>query len=201
MENQHNSTVAPFAEAVQYLLTGVVYKEERKTAWEQIMQYTKQIKHFLMQINVELIIIDDDKSGFAYLRHFENDETPHLRKLLKTQRLSYELSVLCMLLREKLEDFDDSTNRSADLYMTRKEIHLMIAGHCAQRKHLDKLTKDLDAYIKDLIENRKILRHVGDTSAEKSEHKFKVLRIIKAMFTVETLNAFNTKINPNETAE
>lgn len=193
---EKNYELAPFAEAALNLLKGVVYKEEKGAVWTQIEHNKIPLKRFFAQIGIE-VIITDASSGFAYLRQSTDDELQHLPKLLPKEALGYELSVLCVLLREKLEDFDNSTNRGFDLFMSRAEIHTMVEEYCMQRSHLDKMTKDIDSYIAKLEEKR-IVRCIDRNSAEKADHQYKILRIIKAIFTLEKLIEFKEKIDANE---
>ncbi len=60
----------------------------------------------------------DRQEGFACLRQLELDETGKTIGLMRRIPLAYDLSMVCILLREWLEEFDISASESRHLYLT-----------------------------------------------------------------------------------
>jgi hypothetical protein len=94
--------------AAVHLLQGVVYADEARV-WETILASQQPLTTFLGRLGLLLIV--DEAESLAYLRQMSEDEMPegyeHLPKLFRKTRLTYDATLLCVLLREELRRFEE----------------------------------------------------------------------------------------------
>jgi len=106
--------VAPYAAVVMKLLQGPLYHDDT-TTWNLLLQYAEQVRVYCAQISLELQFHEED--GFAYLRqaeieHEEGDPLT-LPRLTRRIPLSYHVTLLCVLLREQLLQFEANNLESS----------------------------------------------------------------------------------------
>ena len=93
--------------AVQ-LLQGVVYQDDEST-WAIVLNNESDLGDYFCEIGLTLII--DRAEGIAYLRQFADDERSDgyekLPRLFKRSPLTYEATLLCVLLRDEYRKFEE----------------------------------------------------------------------------------------------
>ncbi len=103
----------PWASAAIRLLQGIVYHDDAGDAWECILSGVTPLSDYFARIGLLLIVNEDD--GFAYLRQIDPEtlptEYPSIPKLFRSVRLTFEASLLCVLLRDELRRFDEEIHR------------------------------------------------------------------------------------------
>jgi hypothetical protein len=95
------------------LLQGAVYAEDGVT-WSAVLAEEEALASYFARLGLRLVI--DEPEGLAYLRQLTDDELPEgadgLPRLFRRTRLSYDETLLSVLLRDELrrfevEDLDD----------------------------------------------------------------------------------------------
>ncbi len=183
---------APFAAAIIKLLQGPVYVDD-KNIWRELTQWPSAIQEYFGKIGMELIINEQD--GFARVLQpetEEHDDNP-LPRLMKKQTLNYEATLLAVILREGLEEFDIKSDGNK-FYLTQKEIKERIELFYKEQSNKSKLWKDLSKPITSLI-NIGILKLNREDAANKDNNKYEVKRIIKAFISNEKLEEIKNKLN------
>src|SRR3954453_4264833 len=99
------ATHEPYAPVIVKLLQGAVYDDNQKV-WNDLLQYQFEVSQYFEKIAVELIVERQD--GYAYIRQVPIDEENNTIGLVRRMPLSYELSLLCVLLRMLIDDFEVS---------------------------------------------------------------------------------------------
>ncbi len=183
---------APFAAAVIKLLQGPVYADDKNT-WRELMGSQSAIQEYFARIGMELVINDQD--GFARVLQpetGEHDDNP-LPRLMKKQALNYEATLLAVILREGLEEFDVKSDGNK-FYLTQKEIKERIEIFYKEQTNKSKLWKDLSKPITGLL-NIGILKLNREDVANKDNNKYEVKRIIKAFISNEKLEEIKNKLS------
>lgn len=93
-------------EAIVLLMKGLFDRRENEAAWEALTGAAHgTISDFFEVIGLKPVI--DEAEGYAYLRQGEpqEGESP-LPKLIPARELGYKVSLLCVLLRKRIADFD-----------------------------------------------------------------------------------------------
>lgn len=183
---------APFAAVIIKLLQGPVYADD-KNIWRELMGWQSAIQEYFGKIGIDLVINEQD--GFARVLQpeaDEHDENP-LPRLMKKQTLNYEATLLAVILREGLEEFDIKSEGNK-FYLTQKEIKERIELFYKEQSNKSKLWKDLSKPITSLI-NIDILKLNREDVANKDNNKYEVKRIIKAFISNEKLEEIKNKLN------
>lgn len=103
----------PWAPAAVRLLQGIVYHDDAGDTWNQILAGVTPLSDYFARIGLMLIVNEED--GMAYLRQIEPEvlppEYPSIPKLFRSVRLTFEASLLCVLLRDELRRFEEEIHR------------------------------------------------------------------------------------------
>lgn len=183
---------APFAATIIKLLQGPIYVDD-KIIWRELMGWQSAIQEYFGKIGIELLINEQD--GFARVfqpEADEHDDSP-LPRLLKRQTLNYEATLLAVILREGLEEFDIRSEGNK-FYLTQKDIKERIELFYKEQTNKSKLWKDLSKPITSLL-NIGILKLNREDTVNKDNNKYEVKRIIKAFISNEKLEEIRNKLN------
>jgi hypothetical protein len=179
MRKMDNETL-PYALAVIKLLQGVVNNDD-KAAWNCLIQYQQEIKLFFSGIGIEVFVQENE--GFAFLRQKlrDSDQDDSLPSLLRKDQLTYPVTLLSVLLYEKLIEFDMKGGDSIRLIIDREEIKDSVRIFLPEASNEANLIDKVDKNINKLVEIG-FLRPLST-----SPNKFEVRRILKAKIPAESL--------------
>lgn len=182
------------------LLQGFLLQED-KQAWEALQLQQTVVREYFATLGLHLHL--DDNDGYAFLRTIpmgENDdgkvtgesaignvqqEVAAEKKKLTLMRkmpLSFEVSLLCVLLREALDQFDATVHDDHRLIMTKSDIYDLLKLYFPDKHDETKLIRRWDGIINKVIELGFIRELRSDAS------RIEVLRIIKAMIDAERVS-------------
>lgn len=181
----------PYAPVIVKLLQGAVYYEDK--LWDELILNQIQIDRFFRQIGIELIM--EEKDGYAFLRQKEDEEGKTIG-LIRRMPLTYEQTLLCVLLREWLDEFEITDTETRNLYITHKQFRERIEMFFKEKSNQAKLLRNLDTLIKDML-NLDFLKKIEDTPYP-DERKYEVRRIIKSKITADKLFEFKQKLTDYE---
>ncbi len=170
----------PYALAVIKLFQGVVNNDD-KAAWNCLIQYQLEIKQFFSGIGIEVFVQENE--GFAFLRQRvrDSDQEDALPSLLRKDQLTYPVTLLSVLLYEKLVEFDMKGGDSTRLIIDREEIKDTVRIFLPEASNEANLIDKVDKNINKLVEIG-FLRPLST-----SPNKFEVRRILKAKIPAESL--------------
>jgi len=188
-----NQTYEPYAHVIVKLLNGVVYDENEKL-WNDLLQYQVPVSQFFEQIAIDVIV--DKKDGYAYLKQVEIDEEGNTIRLVRRIPLKYETSLICVFLREMLDEFEINNVDQRNLYITHKQLKDNIELFFKEKGNKVKWLSKLDNYI-DQISELGFLKKIGNSENSKDETRYEVRRIIKAKITNDALEDFKRKLEQN----
>lgn len=183
---------APFAAVIIKLLQGPVYADD-KNIWRELQAWSSAIQEYFGKIGLTLEIAEQD--GFARIiqpEAGESDETP-LPRLMRKQSLTYEATLLAVILREGLEEFDIKSD-GTKFYLTQKEIKERIEFFYKEQPNKSKLWKDLSRPITSLL-NIGILKLNREDAANKDNNQYEIKRIIKAFISNDKLEEIKNKLS------
>lgn len=185
MEYQ-NLKIAPYAKAVVKLLQGPVF-EDQPDLWNEITQYQVELAKYFEKIAIELII--DKRDRYAYLKQIELDDSGSTIGLIRRMPLTYELTLVCVLLREWLQEFESDDLETANLYITAKQFRDRLEMFFKERTNELKFVKELNKHLES-CEKMGFLKIVHKNTLNSDEDRYEVKRIIKARITNEELARF-----------
>lgn len=188
----------PYAGALVKLLQGVVYNDEKY--WENILLHKGHIARYFAQIGVELVL--NEPEGFAFLRQKggEPDEKEDgIPRLIRKRGLTYEQTLLCVMLREWIEDFDKRTVEGAKLYVTQKDIRERVEVFFKDPTNRSRLQKQLNTCIEQAASTLGLLKRNREDEMDAENTQYEVRRIVKAMINNELLEEIKNKLNQHVT--
>lgn len=186
--------IKPYSKAVVKLLKGVV--ENNDTVWSDILTYQTEIQDYISLMDLELILKKDE--GFAFIKQRTNDDAKTVN-LVSRRQYGFELSVMLIVLRQMLEDFDSNPtlSQATDKYVTAFEIKEETEMFLPSTYNKAKFEKELDNNIERIVD-------FGFLVAPKSndgETRYKIHRIIKEKITLDDLLDFKKQLNDYDTSD
>jgi hypothetical protein len=185
-----NLEKAVYAHVIIKLLQGPIYSDEK--VWKDLQVWNSPIQDYFNRIGIKLITNEVD--GFARVIQPEADEYDEnpLPRLMRKQAMNYETTLLCVILREYLEE-QDILNEGRKLFLTQKEIKERIELFYKEQANKSKLWRDLSKPINNLT-GMGILKITREDSTNKDNNQYEVKRIIKALVNNEKLEEIKTKL-------
>ena len=187
---ERTPTHEPYAHVIVKLLQDTLYDENEKV-WNDLLQYQIPITQYFDKIAIDLIVEKED--GYAYLKQIEIDEENNTIGLVRRTPLKYEPSLICIFLREMLDDFETNNVDQKNLYVTHKQLKETIELFFKEKANKVKLFEKFDNFI-DTIVAVGFLKVISKPDNLKDETRYEVRRIIKAKITNDVLENFKKKL-------
>ena len=182
-----DSIIAPYGRTVVRLLKGPVEVTDTN-AWEDILNYQSEINKYLANIGIELIVKRDE--GFAYIKQIVDDED-RTTGLIPRQQLGFEISVILIILRQMLEEFDSNMDElyATERFVSADELKERIEIFLPERFNRAKLLSEIDTYI-----NRIVSLGYLKLIKRDNVNTYQIHRIIKEKVTLDKLQEFKDKL-------
>lgn len=194
LETRNFMETAAFAKTIIQLYKGPLYDDQKKE-WDELLTYFEDARNYLEKIGLQLIL--NENEGFAYLNQIQSDERP-LPRIISSRKLSWEVTLLCVLLRQKLDEFDVKNMESRKLFLSKSELKAEIELFIDENNNRSRLLDKLDSYIKQVVDLG-YLKAVGTANRDQPERtRYEVRRIIKARFSSDELQQILNKIKPQD---
>ena len=88
-------------------MQGVVYRESDEDTWPTLGRHGASVRDHFATIGVDVVV--DEAEGYAYLRRTRRTEGEEpLPRLVRRRALTYNVSLLLVLLRKRLVEFETS---------------------------------------------------------------------------------------------
>jgi len=176
-----------FSRALVALFKNVVFKEMDPEHWEVILAQKYKIEDYVKKIGLTLMV--DEMDGYGYLKQRSYGEgEEEIPRLVPRHALSYPVSLLLVLLRKQLLEFD-STTGDQRLIVTRQQIAERLRLFLKDTTNEVKMVADIDKHI-DRIEKMGFLRRLRG-----SEDSFEVQRILRNFVNAEWLQHMNDRLD------
>lgn len=172
--------------AIIRLMRGVVYRETDEDSWTTIEHQGSQIRDHFATIGVDVVV--DDTEGYAYLRSVDdNDEDQPLPRLVMRRTLTYNVSLLLVLLRKRLVEFETSGSEGK-LVLSRDQIVTMLRLFLADSTNEARVIDTVDATVRRAADLGFLRQLRGQP-----DH-WEVRRILKAYVDAQTMSDFAAKL-------
>jgi hypothetical protein len=182
--------IVPYATAIVKLLQGPVY-DDNERVWNELLFHQIPITEYFEKIGLDVII--DKKDGFGYLKQIELDDEGKTIGLVRRIPLTYEVTLVLVILREFLDEFEVNDTESRNPYITHEQLRARIELFFKDKANKVKLLKELDNYIND-VERLGFLKTIKKSDSSKDENQYEIRRIIKAKITNDKLEEFLNKL-------
>jgi hypothetical protein len=170
------------ASAIIALMRGVVYRESAEDVWPTLDRRGAAVRDHFAAIGVDVVV--DDTEGYAYLRSQEaGDGDEPLPRLVKRRSLTYNVSLLLVLLRKRLVEFETSSS-DGKLVLSRDQIVDMLRLFLPDATDEARVIGRIDTTIKQAADLGFLRELPGQPG------HWEVRRILKAYVDAQTLSDF-----------
>lgn len=186
--------IKPYSKAVIKLLKGVV--ENNDVVWNDLLTYQADIQNYISTMGLELIVKKDE--GFAFVKQtiLDDDKTINL---VSCRQYGFEVSVMLVVLRHMLEDFDSNPtlSQATDKYVTAEDIKEETEMFLPASYNKVKFEKELDNNIDKIVD----FGFLVAPKNKEGEKRYRIHRIIKEKVTLDDLLDFKKQLNDYDTAD
>ncbi|MBU6238166.1 MAG: DUF4194 domain-containing protein [Planctomycetes bacterium] len=165
------------------LLQGVLYHDDSEQNWEILLRNTTLLSDYFAKLGLMLVV--DEADAMAYLRQFDEEEWPNdypeIPRLFRRQPLSYEATLLCVLLRDELRRFEEQEVFSDRCIIAQSDLLPVWQAFFRAEQDAVKLNRQLGSALRKL-EDMKFVKQF-----EKEPPTWEVRRILKARVPLEEL--------------
>jgi len=174
------------ASTVIALMRGVVYREIDEGAWSTLTRQGAPVRDHFATLGVDVVL--DDTEGYAFLRsHEEDPDDEPLPRLVRRRALTYNVSLLLVLLRKRLLEFETSA-AEGKLVLSRDQIVDLLRLFLAESTNEARVIDQVDVTIKKAAELGFLRQLRGQPEL------WEVRRILKAYVDAQTLSDFAGKL-------
>ncbi len=182
---------APYASVIVKLLQSVIYDDDKKY-WSEILNYETSVREYFGKIGIELVVNRTD--GYAHLKQveFAEDDKTKPIQLIRKMPLTYEMSLLCVLLREWLDE-NEVRMKSDKLYVSGKQVKERIDLFFKDKSNRKRLLDKFDGLIKQARDLGFLYLNQEDEQ-NNDNNQYEVKRILKAKINNEKLQELKEKL-------
>lgn len=181
MSNEH-----AVASAIIRLMQGVAYRESDEDTWVTLERLGAGVRDHFAAIGIDVVV--DDAEGYAYLRSRPEEEGDEaLPRLVRRRALTYNVSLLLVLLRKRLLEFE-TTGGEGRLVLTTDQIVEMLRLFQAESTNDARVADQAETTIRKAAELGFLRQLRGQR-----DH-WEVRRILKAYVDAQTLSDFAAKL-------
>ena len=183
------SNIPPYAPVLRKLLKGSVSRDQDISNWEMMLKHRSFIETWLAKIG--LILFLDEAEGYAFLndpKPPEDYEGPTLPKMMSDRALDYRTTLLCVLLRERMREYDMKALEISRPMVSKSELYEEMAPFLSKNSDEMKFRQLVDRSISTLTKMN-LLKEVKDTS-----NTYYIERIIKARVSADALEAIKEQM-------
>ncbi|UYM05473.1 DUF4194 domain-containing protein [Solicola gregarius] len=168
------------------LMRGVVYRETHESGWETLDRHGAAVRDHFATLGVDVVV--DDTAGYAYLKSQpEDDGEEPLPRLVRRRALTHSQSLLLVLLRKRLVEFD-TVAIDGKLVLSRDQIVDELRTFLPESSHEARMIDKVDTTIKQVADIG-FLRPLQGSSDQ-----WEVRRVLKAYVDAETLGDYAAKL-------
>lgn len=180
-----------FSMATVALFKGVINREIHLKQWNVITAKQAQIEEYVEKLGLTLVV--DEADGYAYLKQQTLTED-HLEipRLIPRYPLSYPVSLLLVLLRKQLLEFD-SQNNAERFIISKQEIVALLRPYLKEATNEAKQFKEIEANL-NRIKDMGFIRALDGTDAQ-----YEILRILRGYVDAQWLGEFDTRLQAYRT--
>lgn len=171
--------------AIIKLMQGVVHREMDEDTWATLERAAGAIRDHFADIGVEVVVAEAE--GFAYLRSSSDDGDDELPRLVRRRALTYNVSLLLVLLRKRLAEFE-SLSTDSKLVLTSEQLTDLLRTFQAETSNEARITDQAERTIKQVAELGFLRQLRGQ-----NDH-WEVQRVLKAFVDAETMADFEAKL-------
>jgi Domain of unknown function (DUF4194) len=175
-----------YAPVILKLLKGVIYSDDPH--WDRLQSYLTPVKEHFSKIGLQ--IQHYEAEGFAYLEQPDpdpEDRREPLPRLIDRHKLSFKATVLCVLLREQLRQFDTS-EATGRLILSIEKLRDLLEPYLIKGNNEDRFRQEVNRLVKQSEE----LGFLKSLSGQ--DENYEVRSILKAKIDADAIELLKQKL-------
>jgi hypothetical protein len=183
--------IAPYAPAVLKLLVTPLFSDDGPY-WNLVLTYQQHIQEYLGHIGLALEVQEMDGYTYVYQPEIEDEEGAimALPRITRRDRLTFHATLLCVLLREWLDQQEAQNLDTGGCFITGEQIRELMQPFLRERTDMRKVERRIDAAINQVSD----LGFLKRLSVQQDMAYFEIRRILKARMDVEQLLEIKEKL-------
>ena len=165
------------------LLQGVVYYDDNRDVWETVLANVSPLTDYFAKLGMLLVVNEAD--GMAYLQQPDDEDLPPefdgIPRLFRRSPLSYDATLLCVLLRDELRIFEEEDLQNERCVIQQLDLLKVWEAFFPEQQDAVKLNRSLQTALRKL-EELKFVRQFEDDPPS-----WEVRRILKARVPLDDL--------------
>jgi hypothetical protein len=202
-ENEFNNT-KQWSDVCVRLLQGPIFEEDNKEIFESLRLWNKDINTYFNVIGLKLFY--SDEIDYSYLEQIEDEDgivINNLNRLLRRHPLTFEVSLVLLILREELDKFEIETINNENLILKESEIADLVEPYYQNNsdniKYKDMISSSLN-YIVNMNFIKRISRREENLQLS-TDREFIIRNIIRAKVDASFLKEFKDCLETNKRGE
>ena len=187
----HESSYETWSGVAVRLLQGVIYHDDSQENWNTLLRSVSPLADYFSKIGLMLILNEND--GMAYLRQASTDdlapEQGTIPKLFRRVPLGYEATLLCVLLRDELRQFEEEDLSNERCVIAQHDLMVLWQAFFPEQTDEVRLTRVLVSALRKL-EDLKFVRQF-----ESEPPTWEVRRILKARLPLDDLERLRSTMS------
>ncbi|MEQ1829342.1 MAG: DUF4194 domain-containing protein, partial [Pirellula sp.] len=172
------------------LLQGVVYHDDNLELWEQLLENVSPLSEYFAKLGLLLVV--DEPDAMAYLRQLDEEEIPQdyppVPRLFRRTPLSYDATLLCVLLRDELRQYEEEDVQNERCVIAQGDLLSLWEAFFPDQPDSVRLNRTLTAALRKM-EELKFVRQF-----EKEPPSWEIRRIIKARLPLSDLERLRASL-------
>jgi hypothetical protein len=180
------------------LLLSPLFREENPDHFENLIVWQQKINEYFAVLGLTLVLNTDD--GYAFLIENEDEEGNVIGnglRLLRTFPLTYEQSLLLVLLRDELDKFEMSKSNSHSLILHEQQIAELMEPYYPNNQDQVKYADMVASLLSSLAQMEFIKclhRPSGENLSGQNDREYEIRTIIRAKIHSAFLSEFKTRL-------
>lgn len=174
---------------LMHLLRGVLYRDQQERLWPELLRLRGPVSDYFALVGLDLVL--DELEGYAFLRQPRPEELAEpseaLPRLVRSQPLSYPVSLLCVLLRKRLAEADAAGGETR-LILTRAQMMDMLRLFLPDQANEARLVDQIGAHIQKVVDLGFLRELKGQADT------YEVRRILKTLVDTDWLVDLEEKL-------
>lgn len=181
----------PWSIAAVRLLQGVVYHDDQPAVWEAILTHRHALTDYFAKLGLILAVAEAD--AMAYLRQRDDEESEAageaVPRLFRRTPLSFEASLICVLLRDELREFEETDLQNDRCVVAHSHLLELLLAFYPGGTDQVRLGRSLTANLRRLEEMHLVRQYESDPPA------WEIRRIIKARLPLAELEHLRQRLS------
>ncbi len=186
------------------LLQGPIFEEDSEEIFENLKLWAKEINEYFNIIGLKLFY--NEELDYAFLEQIEDEDgnvINNLNRLLKRHPLTFETSLILVILREELDKFEMESINSENLILKESDIADLVEPFYQDYSDNIKF-KDMISTSLNYLSNMNFIKRISRSDENlklSNDREFIIRNIIRAKVDASFLKEFKETLEKNKESE